>query len=255
VNGRAEVLLRRAGEAAPIELGPGRPTALSPDGRQVLVWREGRPGTLWLVPTGPGDARLITVPDVMQIDSAGFFADGHRLALVGRADPVSPNRLYVFDMRSGTLKPLSPPGLPRFALSLVVSPDQRWVSALDPDGLVTAYPVDGGEPIHARSWGQGHMPAGWLGNGTLLAFERFKVPTQVKSFDLATGRTAPFRTFEPRDIGGVMRIVGVQITPDGRNAVLNFRRMSGSLLLLDWKPRAGPGTTLEEPPFGEAFGS
>src|SRR5262249_4650181 len=102
VGGRAEGLLHRAGEAAPVELGPGRPMALSPDGRQVLVWREGPPGALWLVPTGPGEARQVTVPGVVQIDSASFFSDGRRFALVGRQDPVSPNRLYVFDTRSGT---------------------------------------------------------------------------------------------------------------------------------------------------------
>ncbi|HET9155692.1 MAG TPA: protein kinase, partial [Myxococcaceae bacterium] len=209
VGGKAEVLLRRAGEAAPIELGPGRPMALSPDGRQVLVWREGRPGALWLIPTGPGDPRQVTVPGVVQIDSAGFFADGHRYALVGREDPVSPNRLYLFDARNRTVKPLSPPGLPRFALNAAVSPDQRWVSALDPEGVLTAYRVDGGEPVRATSWGPGLLPAGWLANGMLLAFERFRVPSEVKSLDLATGRTAPFRTFEPRDIDGVKRVVRV----------------------------------------------
>jgi dipeptidyl aminopeptidase/acylaminoacyl peptidase len=253
VAGRSEVLLRRAGEAAPVELGPGRPLALSPDGRQVLVWREGRPGTLWLVPTGPGESRQVTIPDVMQVDSASFFSDGHRFALVGREDPVSPNRLYVFDARSGTVKTLSPPGLPRFALNLAVSPDQRWVSALDPEGLVTAYPVEGGEAVRARSWGPGRLPAGWLANGALLSYERFKVPTQVQSLDLATGRTAQFRTVEPRDITGVMRIVRAQVTPDGRTTVLNLRRMSGSLLLLDWKQNRAPSTA-DEPPVAEASG-
>ena len=253
VGGRAEVLLHRAGEAAPVELGPGRPMALSPDGRQVLVWREGPPGALWLVPTGPGDARQVTVPGVVQIDSACFFADGHRFALVGREDPVSPNRLYLFDARDRTVKPISPPGLPRFALGLRVSPDQRWVSAIDPEGLLTAYPVGGGEPVHAKSLGPGHPPAGWLANGTLLSYDR-KVPSQVQSFDLATGRTALFRKVEPREIEGVMRIVRVQITPDGRTTVLNLRRMSGSLLLLDWKQKRAP-RTLVESSGSDGFGS
>jgi hypothetical protein len=127
--------------------------------------------------------------------------------------------------------------LPRFTLNLAISPEQRWVSALDPDGLVTAYSVDGREPVHARSWGPGHLPAGWLANGALLSYERFKVPSQLQSLDLATGRTAPFRTVEPRDIAGVMRVVRAEVTPDGRTMVLNLRRMSGSLLLLDWKQK------------------
>ena len=254
VRGSSEVLLHRAGEVAPVELGSGRPMALSPDGRQVLVWREGPPGALWLIPTGPGDARQVTVPGVMQIDSASFFSDGHRFAFVGRQDPVSPNRLYVLDARSGTVKPLSPPGLPRFSFNLAVSPDQRWVSALDPEGLLTAYPVEGGEPVHARSLGPGHLPAGWLANGALLSYERFKVPSQVRSLDLATGRTALFRTVEPREIAGVMRIVRAQVTPDGRTTVVNLRRMSGSLLLLDWKQKRAPHG-VDEAPIAGGFGS
>jgi len=53
------------------------------------------------VPTGPGEARRIRVPGLIQIDNAAVFADGRRLALVGRPDPVSPNRLYVFDTEHG----------------------------------------------------------------------------------------------------------------------------------------------------------
>ena len=79
------------------------------------------------------------------------------------------------------------------------------------------------------------------------------MPTQVQSLDLATGRTAQFRTVEPRDITGVMRIVRAQVTPDGRTTVLNLRRMSGSLLLLDWKQNRAPSTA-DEPPVAEASG-
>ena len=258
VGGNSEALLHRAGQAAPIELGPGRALALSPDGNQVLVWRDGPPGALWLIPTGPGEPRQVPVPGVMQVDSASFFSDGHRFALVGRPDAVSPNRLYVLDARLGTVKTLSPPGLPRFTQDLAVSPDQRWVGSLDPEGLVTAYPVEGGEAIHATALGPGHLPAGWLEGGTLLAFERFKVPTRVQAFEVRTGRTVPFSSEEPRDATGVVRIVRAQVTPDGRTVVLNHRRMSGRLLLLDWQKKRG-GHGADEPGNGAsgtaAFGS
>jgi len=166
------------------------------------------------------------------------------MMLTAGSDPWSDNACHVWTRLRG----------PRFALNLSVSPDQRWVSALDPEGLLTAYPVEGGDPVHARSLGPGHLPAGWLANGALLSYERFKVPSQVQSLDLATGRTALFRTVEPREIAGVMRIVRAQVTPDGRATVVNLRRMSGSLLLLDWKQkRAAHGG--DEAPIGGGFGS
>src|SRR5262249_28228396 len=61
VDGKLEASLHRGGQPAPVELGPGRPLALSPDGQQALVWRDGTPGSLWLVPTGPGDPREVSV--------------------------------------------------------------------------------------------------------------------------------------------------------------------------------------------------
>jgi hypothetical protein len=245
VGGQPQAFLRRAGQHAPIELGPGRPLALSPDGKQVLVWRDGPPGTLWLVPTGPGDSRQVQIPGLVQIDNAALFADGRRVALVGRPDPVSLNRLYVFDRDKGTLQTLSPPGLPRFQFNLAVSPDQRWVSSLDPEGLVSAYPVAGGEPIRVTEWGAGRLPAGWLSDGDLLSFRRFDVPSRVERFDLRTRRTSPFAIVGPSDPAGVVRITRVQVTPSGRTTVLNYRRMSGVLLTLEWDGGRSPGAAQE----------
>jgi len=240
VDGKPQAFLHRGGQRAPVDLGPGRPFALSPDGREALVWRDGTPGSLWLVPTGPGDARELPVPGLLQIDSGAFFADGRRLALIGRPDPVSPNRLFVLDTKLGTVKPISPPGLPRFNFELAVSPDQRWISALDPEGIVAAYPVDGGEPIRATVWGKGHLPAGWLIDGTLLAFERFKVPSRIERFDLLTRSRVPFTTVAPVDHSGVVRIIRAHVTPDMRTTVLNHRRMGGVLLMLEWDKKQAP---------------
>jgi hypothetical protein len=48
------------------------------------------------------------------------------------------------------------------------------------------------------------------------------------------------------------------VTPDGRTVVLNHRRMSGTLLLLDWRKKRG-GHGADEPGNGAsgtaAFGS
>jgi serine/threonine protein kinase len=246
VEGQPRAFLQKAGQSGPIDLGPGRPLALSPDGKRALVWRDGPPGTLWLVPTGPGEPRVIKVPGLLQIDNAAFFRDGRRLAVVGRGDPVSLNRLYVFDQEQARLVALSPPGLPRFQFTMGVSPDQKWVASLDPNGVVIAYPVDGGEPIRAPEWGIGRLPGGWLADGELLSFKRFDVPSRVERFDLRTRRTASFGTVAPSDPAGVVRIVGVQVTPDGRTTVVNHRRMSGVLLTLDWG-EAGGSSAAEKP--------
>ena len=246
VENKEEGFLRKEGQAAPIELGPGRPLALSPDGRQALIWRTDPPGSLWLVPTGPGEARRIRVPGLIQIDNAAVFADGRRLALVGRPDPVSPNRLYVFDTEHGTMRSLSPFGLPRYYFGLSISPDQAWISSPDSEGTLTIYPVEGGEPVHLPPAGPKRVPAGWLADGRLLTYTRFEVPSLVESFDPRTGALSPFALVAPNDLAGVVRITRVDVTPDGQTVVLNHRRMSGVLLLLDWggKPPSAGGEEL-----------
>src|SRR5262249_8773162 len=245
VGGKERAFLHQAGHAAPIELGPGRPLALSPDGKRVLVWRVGTPGSLWILPTGPGEPRQTPTPGLVQIDNGAIFKGARRLALVGRPDPVSPNRLYIFDVEQGSLKAISPPGLPRFQFNLAVSPDQRWVAVPDPAGVLMAFPVDGGQPIRAEALGSGRLPAGWLADGTLLSFKRFEVPTLVGRFDLQTRKTSLLASVGPNDPAGVLRIVRAQVAPNGR-VVLNLRRMNGLLLTLDWDEKS-PQMTRAEP--------
>jgi len=139
------------------------------------------------------------------------------------------------------VRTISPLGLPRGQFGLSISPDQAWVSSPDPAGIVTAYPVEGGEALHLPASGPPRLPAGWLADGTLLTFTRFEVPTRVEKFDLRTGKLSSFATVAPNDLSGVIRIIRVHVTPDGRTVVIGHRRMSGVLLLLDWsgKPASG----------------
>src|SRR5262249_39971098 len=147
------------------------------------------------------------------------------------------NQLYVFDRERGTLRAISPAGLPRFQFGLSISPDQTWISSPDPQGVLTAYPVDGGEPVHLPTPDPSRLPAGGLADGSLLSFTRFEVPSRVEAFDLRTGRLSPFAVLAPNDPSGVVRITRVHVTPDGRTVLLNHRRMNGLLILLDWNGR------------------
>jgi Tol biopolymer transport system component len=230
-----EIFVRNLSQPAPVKLGPGRSLDLSPDGKWALASRDDAPGRLWLLPTGPGTPRSVDVPGLERISGAGFFRDGKRLALKGRVDGSSPERLYVFEIEGAKLRVISPPFQFTFGWGvLAVSPDQQWVATSGPDGIVIAYPVQGGEPLRATELGPGYVLAGWLRDGSLLAFERYALPSPVRRFDPRSRTTSLFTTLAPADRTGVPRLIRARVTPDGRTLAFHYRRMTGALYVLDW---------------------
>jgi hypothetical protein len=230
--------LRHLDRSDPVQLGQGRAFDLTGDGAWVLIGEQNdTEGKLRLMPTGPGDPRSLRVPGLSRIDTAAFFRDGKRLALLGRAGEES-TRLYVYDMSSQDLRPISPP-LP-YTFLVAVSPDQRWVAASDIDGTPIAFPVEGGEPLRATELGPDAQLIGWLKDGALLAFDRYALPAPVRRFDPRTRQVTMLTTLAPADLTGVPRITKARVTPDGRTYAFHFRRMGATLFVLDLEHSTAP---------------
>ena len=235
VDGHATVFLRNIDERSPVKLGPGRAIALSPDGKWVVAFREDTPGKLWFLPTGPGESHSVSVPLGGRLSNGAFFRDGRRLALIGRERPDGRYQLFVFELETSKLRPLSPKANPAATSKPAISPDGSLVATIDPDGWVSLSPTDGGEPVRLTGLGAWQQPDGWLSDGTLLVHNALALPSAVTRFDPATGRHSPFTTVAPSDPAGVQQIRRVRLTPDGETMVLNYGRVSGGLFLLDWR--------------------
>jgi hypothetical protein len=111
------------------------------------------------------------------------------------------------------------------------------VATSGPDGVITAYPVDTGEPIRANDLGPlgpGNRVIGWLKDGSFLAFDRSSVPARIRRFDPGSRTSSLYTTLAPADPTGVPLIIAVRVTPDGRTFAFHYRRMSGTLYVLDW---------------------
>ena len=227
-----EIFLWNPSQPAPVKLGPGQALDLSSDGKSALAIRADNRARLRLLPTGPGAQRLIDVPGLDRIWGARFFPDGKRWALCGRAHGTSEDRIWVFEFEGTKLRPISPPiGC---SISLAVSRDQRWVAANGPDGVITAYPLDAAEPVRADALGASNRIMGWLKDGSLLAFDRFSVPTPVRRFEPGSRTSSLYTTLTPAHPTGVPVVLGARVTPDGRTFAFHYRRMSGTLYVLDW---------------------
>jgi hypothetical protein len=225
------VVLRNLEQPAPIELGVGRGLALSGDGSQALVSRTGqRNDVLRLLPTGAGEARDFTLSGLERAYTASFFHDGKRVALFGKTQG-GPSRIFLLELGRDELRPISPELNPGY--SIAVSPDERWVAAVENDGTPTLFPVGGGAPEPLKELGPKYQVIGWLEDGSLLVFERNVLPSSVVRFDLRTRAVTPFRTLTPPDAAGVPRLTKVLATPDGKTFVFHFRRRTDVLYLLD----------------------
>src|SRR5262249_18863597 len=223
------LLLRDTRESEPVILGRGRGLALSPDGRWALAATDSR--TLILLPTGPGESRKLPIP-LARIQRAAFFRDGARLALVGWSTSEGRSGLFLYDMSTGECRPITPD--PVANLSVFVSFDQRHVAVSDTEGNIKAYALDGSVAFRVPAWTDNFQLAGWLQDGSVLAFDRTAVPARVERYDPRTGAVTLFTTLGPSDAAGVTGIGRAAVTPDGRTIAYQLRRMSGVLSVLDW---------------------
>jgi eukaryotic-like serine/threonine-protein kinase len=233
VSAQETVFLRDLARPAPIRLGLGRALALSPDGKWGLTVRG---DTVWLLPTGPGEARAVEGLALQRVGAAEFFKDGKRLALLGRTGRSSGLGLYVYDMELRELRRLSAEGVvsDEHGLRVAVSPDQKHVAVGGDDGVIRIYPVEGGEPRLAPEFGPATHVAGWLQDGSLLAFEGQTLPAVVRRVDLRTNAVTPWASLSPQDATGVSYIGTVNPSADGQTLALGFPRRNSELYLFAW---------------------
>jgi hypothetical protein len=233
--GGSILMLRDITQPAPVRLGDGYPIALSPDGRWAVTRGTGEVlPPMVLIPTGPGEPRTLPASGLAWIERGAFFPDGQRLALIGAKTAGGPTGLFVYDLKTGATRAASPEGA---GDAVPVSWDGQRLAASGPDGTITAYSLEGKELFRVEPWGSNYRVAGWLEDGSLLAFQPFELPSRLERYDPRTRSVSLVRMLAPIDPAGVAGIIRVRLTPDGRTIAFQHRRMSAVLTVLDWGGR------------------
>jgi tRNA A-37 threonylcarbamoyl transferase component Bud32/dipeptidyl aminopeptidase/acylaminoacyl peptidase len=227
-----QMLLRRLDAAVPIKLGVGVPLDLSQDGLWALASTSEPSGQLSVLPTGTGNSRTWTVPEVSRIRIGTFFPDGRRAAVLSPDRSTGERRIHIVNLENGESRVLRPT-LPA-QIHIAVSPDQRRIAAVGNDDVITMLPVEGGEPIRVAELGPAMLVAGWTDDGALVAFERRGLPSRVLRFDPASGSVRQIAVLSPNDPAGVVEIHHVRMTPDAKTFAFHFKRSSDRLFSLDW---------------------
>jgi hypothetical protein len=224
--------LRRAGSAPPVRLSEGLPLALSPDGAWVaclVTWPEGRK-ELRLVPTGPGDSRVVATGTVEPI-RARFLPDGTGLLLQG-PEQGRPVRVFVMDLPQGTPRPLLPEGW----TGGVSTPDGRFVTARAPgDSLTVLQPLDGGEqqPIPGIRAGDAVLEFSSDGGKAFVRESCSRTGCRFVQLDLRTGLRSAWLETTPTDLTGANGLVAIAVHPGGRHYAYSSERVLSDLYMIE----------------------
>ncbi|HEV8253913.1 MAG TPA: protein kinase [Vicinamibacteria bacterium] len=220
--------------SAPVRLGDGIPTGLSPDGRHVLAIVPGVPTQLAILPAGAGETHTLPRGALTNHTWAVWVPDGRRIVVSGSEEGHG-SRLYLQEVQGGDPRPITGEGV-RLApyLSRVVSPDGRWVAAVGPDQVPTLYPIEGGDPRPLAVLGSDLLPVGWTDRPDVLfararAFARI---CPVFRIDLKSGRRQIWKELGTSDRAGAPWVTNVQVSPDGRRYAYSYGRMDHDLFVI-----------------------
>ncbi|MEP6922214.1 MAG: WD40 repeat domain-containing serine/threonine protein kinase [bacterium] len=227
VGGGYFVYLRRMdGSTDPIRLGEGKALALSPDGKWALAVQENPTPQLVLLPTGPGQPRLLPRGNIKEYHFASWFPDGQRFLVTG-LEPDHALRSYVQDVSGGPPQPITP----ELTLAISVSPDGKrlikWTpSSSSPEGQYSVSLIDGkaSRPIPGLEFGE--RPIQWSTDGqALYVAGSGEFRTGLYRIDLSNGHRQLRKEIVPDQVGFVMLEIepgGMRITPDGKSYVYTY---------------------------------
>jgi len=231
--------VEKTGESAPpVNLGIGYTPVLSPDQNWVLVSLyqppPPPPSHLALLPVGAGTARDLKPFGIEEFAILGWMPGGKEIYFAGNDG--RDWRMYVQDISGGKPRAFTPAisVAPLSSVGDVVSPDGKFCFARDVDGKGWLYPLDGKPPRSIPGLAPEDIWVNWSADGHSVYVYRDK-HTHAPMFrlDLATGKRQLVTTLAPKDPVGLVGIVPVRITPDGKNYAYSYNRSLSDLFLVD----------------------
>jgi Tol biopolymer transport system component len=223
------VYVRTTDGSPAVRLGDGTTEALSPDGKWVLsIPRNRTPAQIVMLPTGPGQPRVVT-HDKINHRNARWFPDGRRILFQGNA-PGEASRIWVQDVAGGAPRAVTPQNVS----GTQVTPDGTRILGRAPDRHFYFYPVSGGVPERMPMLEGSDVPVRFSSDGKSLFVATFaRIPALLHKVDLASGQRVLWREAMPPDPAGLINVGPIFVTPDGRTTVYSYTRMLCDLYVLD----------------------
>ena len=220
-EGDFHVIYVRPTDGSPAtRIGEGRSLAISPDGQWVAANARGRGSTLVLLPTGPGEARVLDAAGE-GVQEAAFFPDGKRLLIDGSR---------VIDLQTGKVSA----GAPEGATCQAFSPAGTEMACVGPadEGVIWALEGGGLRPIPGFLPGECVMQ--WSSDGrSLYVCHLDIVPLRVFRLDLTTGKRELWHEFRPTETAALAAwTYYFAMTPDGKAYAYSTFNLPSDLYLV-----------------------
>jgi WD40 repeat protein len=225
----------RKTDGSPVtQLGPGAAGALTPDGRWAFAMVYSDPPELRLIPTGPGEVIALQRGPLASYELGDWMPDGKSVLFTGN-EAGKRVRAYVQSITGGPPKAVTPEGVdvcPRG-----ISPDGKWVTAIDAQHKIVLYPLSGGESVAVPGVEPGEAPIRFNTDGTALYVARSgEYPVPVYKVDVKSGQRQLLRKIMPVDGSGLtpQRVDRgfIHATPDGTAFAYTYGRWRGNLYLV-----------------------
>jgi serine/threonine protein kinase len=234
-QGGRYVYLRRTDGSPPKRLADGYARALSPDGKFVLASARPDP-QVFLIPTGPGEPRLIDTPGLRPGGRMGFFPDSRRIWFMAE-DPERRRRVWVQDLGGAKRRAVTPSGVG----GTLLSGDGRFLCARSADGNWYLYSTDTTETHKVVGLLPGEEPTQWTADGRFLYVRSADEPrlgepaitARVHRLDPRTGHRELWKEIRPINpsVGGA--IGAILFSADGKTCVYTHHRYSSELFVVE----------------------
>ena len=228
VGARYGSFLRKTDGSPAVRLGDGAFSALSPDGKWVASLDLSSPIQIQLLPTGAGQPRKLT-NDALEHTGVRWVPDGSGLVFVA-SESNRPPRSYWMDL-TGKTRALTPEG----TLGIGVTPDSKYLLALDPQSKRWLYPLAGGDPRpFPISLNENDRFVKFEPDGKSALIAQRGVPTKISRVFLDGGRREAVRDITPPDPAGVLAVMDdIRFSADDKSYAYSYFRVMSDLWVVD----------------------
>ena len=226
------IYLRKTDGSPAIRLGEGTYARLSPDGSAVLATLPPagqEPAQLRLLPTGAGETRTLVSQGYANISGARWMPDGKSM-VVSASAPGHRDRLYLLEVASTKMKPLSPEGVTISNFAGPISPDGRQVIAFT-EGKMVLWPTAGGSPAPIPGLLPGEVVVQFSPDSrSVYAYRPFGNMNEVSLVELGSGKRR-LEKDPPADPSA--DVPALRLTPDGESYVYGLYRPISTVYVID----------------------
>lgn len=181
-----------------------------------------------LLPTGVGEPRQLTDDKIPHFNAA-WLPDGKSIIFTSAGD--GGHRTYVMDVApGGAPRPVTPEG----TTGSLVTPDGKFLLAVDANHQRWLHPIAGGNPQKLNlTLSPEEGVFSFFGDGKSVLVRERGLPVKVYRIDLASGSRQLFKEIVPADPAGAQSVTGIRFSADGKSYAYSLGRWLSDLYVVD----------------------